>query len=78
MYLETQYHLRVKVLHSILNFISWCMSYIPFLSVCSLCAVHIHDGVSECIRNCAGVGFLLKQNEDIGVLIAILILMLDT
>ena len=54
------------------------MSYIPFLSVCSLCAVYIHDGVSACIRNCAGVGFLLKQNEDIGVLIAILILMLDT
>ena len=78
MYLETQYHLRVKVLHSILNVISWCMSYIPFLSLCSLCAVYIHDDVSACIRNCASVGFLLKQNEDIGVLIAILILMLDT
>ena len=46
--------------------------------MCSLCAVYIHDDVSACIRNCAGVGFLLKQNENIGVLIAILILMLDT
>ena len=42
-----------------------------------MCVVYIHDGVSACICNCVGVGFLLKQNADVGVLIVILILMLN-
>ena len=53
------------------------MSNIPLLCVCRLCVVYIHDGVYACICNCVGVGFLLKQNEDVGVIIVILIFILN-